>query len=265
MQVQRVHATGLAEFGATTGEGFGVLEAPAHRMAGERSDWMSQVLSGTCFIDLRRAAASDAREARIADSLDSLHEAAKAGLTIELAWPTDRDASIAAALLGAPLAMLVANCMSHTSGSLVIHTRTGAPAEFLTMPVSEHISFVVHLNSEEAAMRWERQDAAVGKRIAAAVRLRAAGWQVWVCIGPVRCFSGWRDEYSDVVARVKAAGFRKLLVSFPGEDALECQSADDRVKIDYTGLEALTNGGAVVMTVSPARRAEVFSLLELAA
>ena len=209
------------------------------------------------LIDLRRAAASDDRESAIALALQQLRETVDAGDTVEITWPLDRDSAIATSLLGAPLALVVASIVHGSDGAVVIHTRTALPADFLTSPPTERISFVFHLNCEEAAMRWERADVEPSKRLAAAARLTAAGWQVWPCVGPVRCFSGWRDEYADLVNRAAAAGIKRLLVSFPGEDAMEL-----KVSPDTDGLDAVATDEGYKFTVSGKHRREIYSFLK---
>ncbi|MGI8906789.1 MAG: hypothetical protein ACR2IE_09900 [Candidatus Sumerlaeaceae bacterium] len=233
-----------------------ILEAPLARHGGAVSR-MRDYGTTQHFIDLRAAAAHDDRERRLKHLLNELHGALNAGRTVELTWPLDRDAAAATSFLGAPLALMVAGCVHSTDGALVIHTRSGAPGDFLTSPPTDRISFVFHLNCEEAAMRWERADAEPGKRLAAAARLRAAGWTVWACVGPVRLFSGWRDEYGDLAGRAAAAGVQRLLVSFPGEDALELGDPDDTECLDV--VEALDG---LAFTVSEKHRRDIYTFLQ---
>ncbi len=217
---------------------------------------MSTFPSRESLIDLRAAAASDGRERDVAHALDQLRAAARDGHTVEMTWPTDRDAAHAATYLGAPLALLVTGAIAGTPGALVLHTRTGNEAEFLLSPPSDRITFVFHLNSEEAAMRWERQDPAPARRLAAAAHLRNAGWQVWACVGPVRLFSGWRDEYRDLAERAAAAGVQRLLVSFPGDDVFELGTPQD-----VEGLDAVAAGNGYTFTISARHRREVWTFL----
>jgi hypothetical protein len=211
------------------------------------------------FADLRSAAASDDREQRVQQVLEDLHEALLRGELVELTWPSERDVKFATALLAAPLASVVANAMHGTRGSVVIHTRSGMPADFLALPATHQVCFITHVNSEEAAMRWERVDPEPGRRIAAASRLRAAGWQVTLCIGPVRCFDGWRDEYADLVERIVAAGFSRLLLSFAGQNAFNSARAErccgDDVVLTETGY---------VFQVVPKQQVEFYRFISAA-
>jgi hypothetical protein len=176
-------------------------------------------------IDLRSAAASDARERELPSALLELRQLMCGGHTAEVVWPSDRDAATAAGCLAAPLAHVVCGAQFGTSGAVVIHTRGGNVADFLTATPNAGVSFVCHLNAEEAAMRWERGDADPGRRIAGARSLSAAGWNVHVCIGAVRPFAGWRDEYADLLERMDAAGLHASAVTFPGEDIFHLCSA----------------------------------------
>jgi hypothetical protein len=184
------------------------------------------VLAGPVVVDLRAAVTCDARERVLPSALLELRQLMCAGATVELLWPCDRDAANAANCLAAPLAHVVCGAQLGTSGAIVIHTRSGSVSEFLTAVPSSGISFVFHLNAEEAAMRWERGAADPGRRIAAARSLKTAGWGVNVCVGAVRPFAGWRDEYMDLLERMDGAGLRLQAITLPGEDIFHRCAAD---------------------------------------
>lgn len=217
---------------------------------------MTDFPSRTELIALRAAAASDARERQVPAELDTLRAALQGGETVEVTWPLDKDSAAAARYLKSPLAALVLLARQGTGGALVIHTRTGDPSEFLAAQPDPRITFVMHLNSEEAAMRWERTDAEPAKRFKSAALLRSAGWEVWACVGPVRLFPGWRDEYGDLAERAAAAGVKHLLVSYPGEDAVD----GPRIT-DITGVKPLAREDGVHFSVPSKQRAEVLSFL----
>lgn len=218
------------------------------------------VPSAARVISLRAAALRDDRELALGRALSAAGAALAEGRVVELIWPASREAAWASAALGLPLAQSVAALAASApaGGAVVIHTRTGSPDDFLALAPHPRISFVVHTNAEEAALRWERGDASPGRRVAAAARLRAAGWQVWLCVGPVRLYDGWREEYEDLAERATAAGFRRLLVSFPGEDAME---PVDSAAPGGDGVRPVLTARGCRFTVPPHQRREVQALL----
>lgn len=165
-------------------------------------------------INLRAAAAADDREEQIARLIQEMSEARRAGHEIEIVWPSDRQLPIFNYVLGIPLANHVIAVCENRGPRLTIHTRTGKPADFINQSPRTQIDFVFHVNSEEAALRWERDDPAPMQRVAAGIRLRNEKWNVRFSVGPVRLFPHWREEYVELVTELFSLGLDDFLISF---------------------------------------------------
>ncbi len=216
----------------------------------------------SAVINLRSAASADDREFALERTLAEAGAALAAGRVVELIWPGPRETAHAGAALGLPLAQAVAALAAAAApgGTTVIHSRAGSADDFLALAPCPRMSFVIHLNSEEAALRWERGDASPGRRLTAAARLAAAGWETWVCVGPVRLFDGWKEDYADIAQRIAAAGFPRLLVTFSGEDVME---SDERpaVCVQRPTVRPIVSNEGCRLTIPARQRREAHSLL----
>jgi hypothetical protein len=183
---------------------------------GRRSRRPRQPESGRpVVLDFRRAMGAEDRFYRLSGALADLRSAMRSGRTAHIIWPLDNDTGVAGSLLARPLGQCIMELTG--SGEVVIHTKGGVCTEFSRLVPNEHVSFVVHLNAEEAAMRWEQHDAAPARRLAMAERLRDAGWNVQVCVGPVRFSSGWANDYVELFRRLAACGFKAPLFRFEAD------------------------------------------------
>ena len=183
---------------------------------------------GIRVVNFRAACASLARETALRAQLASLRRVAVETDDVHVLWPADRDLATAARILGCPPAHAVVAAVGAAAqpgprGAIVIHTRNGAMADFLALSPLPVIRFVFHLNGEEAAMRWERNDAAPRRRIQVAVRLQQAGWQVSLVVGPLRHHSNCRDDYAEVLSALPESLLDGVSLSLPGDDLIECQ------------------------------------------
>lgn len=216
-------------------------------------------MSQPMVINLRAACGADDREFALGRALGAVGQELAAGRVVEVVWPVARQAGWAASELGLPLAQSIVAMVTSAppASAVVIHTRAGSADDFLAFSPTAGLSFVMHLNAEEAALRWERGEASPGRRLAAAVRLRSAGWQIWTCVGPIRLFDGWRVEYADLAERAAAAGIDRLLVSYPGEDVMEPAGPG----LAHEGVRPLRDATGCRLTVPPRQRREVQALL----
>ncbi len=214
-------------------------------------------------INLRSAASADDREFALGRALASAGAALVEGRVVEFIWPGPRETTNAGAALGLPLAQATAalTAAAAPGGTAVIHSRAGSADDFLALAPGPRLSFVIHLNSEEAALRWERGDASPGRRLTTAARLAAAGWKTWVCVGPVRLFDGWKDDYADIAERIAAAGFPRLLVSFSGEDVMESDSFPSAAEAELSVRPVVSDDGRRLTTLPARQRREAQSLL----
>lgn len=167
------------------------------------------------LIDLRSTCEAANREEIIDRVLYQLECAGRHSGHVKVVWPGDNDVSFVSRAAHMPLANFVVLVASAwPSVEFLIVARTASAAQFLAVALPENVRVAVQVNSEEAALRWERNDPDPARRIAAARRLRDAGVNCDVTIGPVRLFDGWKDEYADVAARVAEAGFETAKVGF---------------------------------------------------
>jgi hypothetical protein len=186
----------------------------------------SSNISQDSVVDFRAACTSPAREKTLPAELGRLRTILADSESVEIVWPTDRDLPIAGRAFGCPLAHAVLAATAEGSAGphqscVTIHTRNSALTDFLSLsPVSE-VRFVFHLNGEEAAMRWERHDAAPKRRILAATRLLQAGWQVSFVLGPLRPYRGCREDYAEVLAAVPRNDGAEVTFSLPEDDLME--------------------------------------------
>ena len=176
---------------------------------------------GVVAADFRRAMAAPDREARVAAEVVRLDAAAARGDAAAVVLPADRDAAAAARIAGMPLVHIAVHVARESGAPVTLHTRSGNITDFLALAPAAGVRIVFHLNGEEAAMRWERHDAAPGRRIAAAARLAREGWAVSVRAGAVRLFRGWKDDYADLAQMSAAAGLAVETAYFPGEHVME--------------------------------------------
>ncbi len=219
----------------------------------------SPVAEAPEVINLRLAAVADDRELAIDRAVTAVGIALAEGRVVDLIWPAAREVAQASQALGLPLAQNIVSLVGTAApgGAVVVHTRAGSADDFLALAPVGDIRFVMHLNAEEAALRWERGDASPGRRLAAAMRLRGAGWQVWFCVGPVRLFDGWRDEYTDLAERAGAANIGRLLITFPGEDLMEFAAPE----ANTPGVRPILTTDGCRFTVAPRQRREARNLL----
>lgn len=165
-------------------------------------------------VDFYSAARSDEREVLIEAALGRLGELCARGQGgISLLWPRDRDLPYLAACLKMPLAHKVLSLLGECSQPVTLHTRNRQMNDFLSLAPDKRVGFVFHINTEEAAMRWERGEASPSQRLLAARQLHEAQWKVRICIGPLRVFPDWREEYLDVVQQVARSGFEGVNLS----------------------------------------------------
>jgi hypothetical protein len=159
-------------------------------------------------------------------------------------------------VVGTSLVGQIVALASASECGVTIHARPGAAGDFLAAGPLPCVRLAIHLNAEEAAMRWERDDPAPSARLRAAARLAAAGWNTSVLIGPVRDYPGWKDDYSDIVERAVEAGFRCPDILFPENGLL-----DDAIPASVNPEMTLTGRGGVV-GMNPRKRRNIRTCLE---
>jgi hypothetical protein len=207
-------------------------------------------------VDLRAAMESPDREARMADALQRLEQHAACGCAAEILWPCDRDLAAASLAAGMPLAQHVAHIARESGSRVTVRTRSASISDFLALVPSAHLRFIFHLNGEEAAMRFERRDAAPSRRLAAAARLAREGWDVGICVGAVRPSGGWREDYRDLASMIAAAGFAVGSIAYPGECAM-----DRTVEAGGDGLVPVIGDEGVRFLPTPRQRRDIQKIL----
>lgn len=210
-------------------------------------------------IHLRAACAADNRETALAVALQRLTEQLQAGRTVEVVWPTAAQAAWAAAATGVSLAqqVILPFFTAPPEARLKVHLRNSALDEFLQLQPEPRALLVMHLNSEEAALRWERGDAPPGRRLAAMVRLRQAGWSVEAAVSNIRIFSGWRDDYADLAQRMAATGIQDFTLEFAGTCAREWELENEP---DSAGTIAVLRADGCAWGVTARQRRDVQDL-----
>jgi hypothetical protein len=207
------------------------------------------------LVDFRRALSSDNREERLLDAGNMLREAAQDGYHSVIVWPTATGLAAARNILGLSLAHVVVALLERHRATATVECRNGHPADFLALAPYTGISFSVNLNAEEAAMRWERDDAPPRRRIAAAARLLRAGWNTSVALGPIRPISDWKTEYGEIIEAASTSGLEISSLQFPGEDVFGINESD------FDGLVPVTVEDGVIFTIEPRRRREIMAWL----
>lgn len=95
---------------------------------------------------------------------------------------------------------------AQTRHVLLIVTKSTHVAHLLDMPPTPQVIVSFSLNSEAVSSRYERRAPPPEERIAAARRLRGAGWRVRVRLDPLLPLPNWRDDYARVIERINALG-----------------------------------------------------------
>jgi spore photoproduct lyase len=87
---------------------------------------------------------------------------------------------------------------------LLFLTKSIAIADALELPPTDRVVFSWSVNAEAVAARWEHGTPAAAERLAAARRMKAAGWPIRFRLDPMVPYEGWREGYGATIEAINA-------------------------------------------------------------
>lgn len=104
---------------------------------------------------------------------------------------------------GAPLThLLVPRFAAQSRHRLVFLTKSTAVQYALEQPPTKQVVFSWSVNAEEVGARWEKGAPLPSSRLAAAGRMRAAGWPVRLRLDPMVPIENWQTAYAAVIQQI---------------------------------------------------------------
>lgn len=101
--------------------------------------------------------------------------------------------------LSTNLASLFASQARH---KLLFVTKSTAVENLLAMEPNPRIVMSFSVNASEVSSRYERGAPSPADRIASALKLKSAGWEVRIRLDPLVPIDGWKDHYEEIIKRI---------------------------------------------------------------